>query len=83
MDRIHPVDPVEENKRLTERRSGIVSSKKVTVESTSCFVCKHPNNTISCNRCSKKVCGDCHDNKICIICNPYDEPSFFKCCGFN
>ena len=85
MDRIYPIN---ENKRLTERRSGFMSRKiKVAETPTSCFICRHSNELVSCRVCSKSSCNDCRTNDLCIICDRSEEPNisqrcFYRCFKF-
>lgn len=85
MDRIYPIN---ENKRLTERRSGFMARKnKVANISTSCFICNNPINLVTCSQCLKLSCNNCQTNNLCIICDRSEVPTlgqfcFYKCFKF-
>ena len=80
MDRIYPIN---ENKRLTERRSGFMARKnKVADISTNCFICKNPNKIEPCRSCLKLSCNDCQTNDLCILCVRSEIPSLSQCCFY-
>jgi len=73
---IHPdPDPDEDhiNKRLTERRSGILQPKNAMKPKKSnlyCNNCNIPDNLICCINCNDKLCNTCmYSTTICIKCN--------------
>ena len=78
MDIIYPAN---ENKRLTDRRTGIIKrNSKVIDNPTNCFMCKHQDNIIVCKVCSKLACQDCHSDNICMICDKSEEQSCGQRC---
>ena len=77
MNRIYPDG---ENKRLTERRRGFMQVKIIPKTSNDCFICKNPQNIISCKSCSKSFCDNCRIDNMCIICDDSDGISTYQYC---
>lgn len=62
------------NKRLTERRSGILQTKMAMkqkrISDIRCNHCKEINKLINCNNCNDNICNTCmYSSTICIKCN--------------
>lgn len=71
MQRIFPEDIELINKRLVERRNGILlSKKKIYDEQTikKCFVCLSKEKVTKCKLCNKYTCLNCKYKNVCSIC---------------
>lgn len=78
------VIPLEENRRLIERRSGFMQVKRnqVIQEPSNCFICNNYNNIKLCRICYKSSCDDCRNKDMCILCDDSEEPTMYQRCFY-
>lgn len=67
------------NKRLTDRRKGILQPKKAMKPKKStlyCNNCNIPDNLTCCTMCNCNLCSTCmYNNVLCIKCNKHSKKS--------